>query len=83
MDDLKSYVGLFVQIPIVFIFVWYSNNLVKTFMDSLEKRDAQWQQFLDQQRKQYIDAISHMVGRFADEVKVLGKEIAELKGKLE
>ena len=52
-------------------------------MAYLEKLDTKWQTFLEEQRKASQDAIAHMAGRFADEIKGLSKEVAELRGKIE
>jgi len=89
METLQPYISLFVQIPIVFIFVWFSINMLDKFLRALEKRDEQlakrdeqFQVFLEQQRKSSFDAMGHMTGRFADEIKALGKDIAELRGKI-
>jgi len=77
-----SYISLLIQIPLVGIFVWFSLRLISIFMASLEKRDEQWRVFLEEQRQSSQDAIAHMAGRFADEIKALGKEVAEIKGKI-
>ena len=81
--SVEAYIGLLVQIPLVGIFVWFSLTLIKIFLTSLEKRDAQWQSFLDEQRRSYHDAIANMAGRFGDEIRILGKEMSELKGKMD
>ncbi len=78
-----SYISLLIQIPLVGIFVWFSLRLISIFMASLEKRDEQWRVFLEEQRQSSQDAIAYMAGRFADEIKVLGKEVAEIRGKLD
>ena len=79
---MENYIGLLAQIPLVGIFVWFSLTLIKIFQESLEKRDASWQIFLADQRKQANDAIQAMAERFADEIRALGKEVSEVKGKI-
>ncbi len=81
MDN--TYISLLIQIPLVGIFVWFSLKLISVFMAYLEKLDTKWQTFLEEQRKASQDAIAHMAGRFADEIKGLSKEVAELRGKIE
>ncbi len=78
----ENYISLLAQIPLVGIFVWFSLRLITVFMASLEKRDEQWRVFLEQQRLTSQDAMAHMAGRFADEIKAIGKEVAEIRGKL-
>jgi hypothetical protein len=80
---MDNYIGLLIQIPLVGIFVLFSLRLIAIFMESLDKRDASWQVFLEQQRKQSNEAIQFMAARFADEIRVLGKEVSEMKGKIE
>ena len=80
--SINEYIGLFLQIPLVGIFVWFSLRLIKIFLDTLEQRDLQWQAYLAAQREIDRSAIGHMAGRFADEIKNLGKEISELKGSM-
>lgn len=86
----ENYISLLIQIPLVGIFVWFSLRLISMFMvaierflKSLEDRDVQWREFLEEQRISSQEAIAHMAGRFADEIKVLAKEVAELKGKVD
>jgi hypothetical protein len=81
MENLSSYLGLLVQVPLVGIFVWFSLKLVGLFLAALDKRDEQWQQFIAQQQAMAQEATRNMAVRFADEIRVLGKEISELKGK--
>ncbi len=81
MDN--TYISLFIQIPLVGIFVWFSLRLISIFLESLDKRDAQWKAFLEEQRKASHEAIAHMAGRFADEIKALAKEVAEIRGKID
>ena len=78
--NAEAYIGLLIQVPLVGIFVWFALTVIRIFQNSLEKRDQQWQSFFDEQRKSYHDAISQMAGRFGDEIRTLGKEIAELRG---
>lgn len=78
----NNYISLLIQIPLVGIFVWFSLTLIKIFMQYLERLEAKWETFLDQQAQQNHEAIAHMAGRFADEIKALSKEIAEMRGKI-
>ncbi len=80
MQNMEPYIGLLIQVPLVGVFIWFALRLVSIFMESLDKRDAAWQVFLEQQRKQNNDAIANMAARFADEIRTMGKEISEIKG---
>lgn len=81
MDN--TYISLLVQIPLVGIFVWFSLRLISVFLESIDKRDVQWQKFLEEQRKASHEAIAHMAERFATEIKALAKEVAEIRGKID
>ena len=81
MTNIDNYLGLLIQVPLVGIFVWFSLKIVSIFQNSLEKRDIQWREWLEQQRQTDRDAIAHMAERFADEIRVLGKEVSELRGR--
>lgn len=70
------------QIPLVGIFVWFSLVLIRTFLGNLERRDEQWQKFFEEQRVSYHEAIASMASRFGDEIRSVGKEVAELRGKM-
>lgn len=52
----------------------------KTFVESADKRDAAWRDFFNQQREANANAIQNMAVRFSDEIRNIGKEVAELKG---
>ena len=80
MQNFESYFSLLVQVPLVGIFVWFALKLINSFQTSLEKRDTQWQAFLEEQRTTFHDALTTMGGRFGDEIRNLAKEVAELKG---
>lgn len=82
-SNVEAYIGLLIQVPLVGIFVWFSLTVIKIFLTSLDKRDEQWQSFLEEQRKSYHDAIQGMASRFGDEIRVLGKEVSELRGKMQ
>lgn len=54
--------------------------ITKTYTDSDDRRDGAWREFMNQQREANAAAISNMAQRFSDEIRALGKEIAELRG---
>jgi len=81
--NAEAWLGLAIQIPLVVIFVWFSLQLISVFLKSIDSRDAQWREFFNQQRIANNEAIANMAQRFADEIRILGKEIAELRGKIE
>ena len=77
---LEAWVGLAVQIPVVALFVWFSLQIISYFLKSIDARDEQWRIFFNQQREANNQSIQSMAARFADEIRVMGKEIAELRG---
>jgi hypothetical protein len=90
-SNIEAYIGLLIQIPLVGIFVWFSLQLISIFLKSMEAlrnsfiqsidaRDKEWRLFIEQERKANHDAIAHMAQRFADEIRILSKEVAELRG---
>jgi hypothetical protein len=80
MQNVDAYIGLLIQIPLVGIFVWFSLRLIDLFLKSLDLRDAQWKEFIKQEREASNIAITHMAQRFADEIRSLSKEISILNG---
>jgi hypothetical protein len=80
MTNIEPYVGLLIQIPLVGIFVWFSLQLITIFLSSLDARDQQWRLFMEQERRANHEAIANMAQRFSDEIRVLGKEVSELRG---
>ena len=80
MSNIESYIGLLIQIPLVGIFVWFSLQLISIFLKSLDARDQQWRLFIEQERRANHEAIANMAARFSDEIRVLGKEVSELRG---
>jgi hypothetical protein len=81
--EMEAYVGLLIQIPLVGIFVWFSLQLIATFLKAIEQRDQAWREFLAQQRTFDREAIAHMAQRFSDEIKTLAGEVAEFRGRNE
>ncbi len=86
-----DYIAMLVQVPIVGIFVWFSLQMLSKFLDALEQRDLAWREFIKQQAESNQDflkqqsevstaAIQAMTTRFADEIRNLGKEVAEFRG---
>jgi len=82
VQNVESYIGLLIQVPLVGIFVWFALQVIKTFTESIERRDKAWQDFLEQQRKSNAESVAHMAQRFADEIRNVGKEVSELRGAL-
>lgn len=62
------------------IFAETVTSITKTYTDSDDKRDTSWREFMNQQREANAVATSNMAIRFSDEIRALGKEIAELRG---
>lgn len=81
-NAMEQYIGLLVQVPLVGIFIWFTLRIVDRFMASLDKRDTQWQAFLEEQRKLSSESIASMAARFGDEIKEVSREVASLRGVL-
>lgn len=79
--EMEAYVGLLIQIPLVGIFVWFSLQLISTFLKAIEQRDQAWRDFLAQQRQFDREAIAHMAQRFSDEIRTMANEISEFRGR--
>jgi hypothetical protein len=41
--NINAWIGLFVQVPLVGIFIWYSIKMQERFQQSLDKRDDQYE----------------------------------------
>ena len=83
MTNLEPYIGLLIQIPLVGIFVWFSLQLISIFLKSLDARDIQWRQFMESERKANHESIAYMAERFSNEIRTLGKEVGELRGRID
>lgn len=81
--SIEGWIGLLIQVPIVGIFVWFSLQIVSNFLKSIDARDEAWRQFINQQREANNQNIAGMAGRFSDEIRTLGKEIAALRGQMD
>jgi hypothetical protein len=46
---MPEYINLLIQIPLVGIFVWFSLRLSADHRADAERRDSQWQMFIEQQ----------------------------------
>lgn len=77
-----DYLGLLIQVPLVGVFIWFALRLVSMFLDSLEKRDLQWQNFLKEQREATNTSMSNLAARLGDEMKEISKEVSELRGRI-
>ena len=81
-SSTEAWVSLAIQIPIVGIFVWLSLQLIASFLKALDQRDKSWQEFLAAQREADRGSIGGMAQRFSDEIRALGKDIAEMRGEI-
>lgn len=84
MDKLEPYIGLFIQIPLVVLFVWFALRQNKDFLDAMAKhdeqiakRDEQWRIFL----KEHTESTNAAISRIAEEVKSIAREVSELRGR--
>jgi hypothetical protein len=79
---LEPYLGLLVQIPVVFIFVWFALSIIKIFIDFTVKRDESWQAFIASERTNTNESIKNMAERFAGRIGAMEAQVSELKGKI-
>jgi hypothetical protein len=56
------------------------DSITKSFVESTDSRDQAWRDFFNSQREQNNAAIAHMAERFSTEIRVIGKEVAEIRG---
>jgi len=87
--NIEQYIGLFIQIPLVFIFIWFTLKIVDRFMVSLDKRDTaiemrddKWQKFLTEQRREFGEAIALLAARLGEEIKIVSSEVSRMNGVL-
>lgn len=71
-----TYISLLIQVPLVGMFIWFTLRQNKDFLDAMEKRDAQWRDFLNK----HTESNNQAIGRIAEEVKTLARELSELRG---
>lgn len=74
-----NYIGLLIQIPLVGIFVWFSLNLINTFLKSIDERDKQWRVWMEQERRANNEAIAHMGASLTAEVRNLAQRIDNIR----
>lgn len=81
--------SLFIQLPLIGIFIWYNERRDQrqaerdlkrdeALLQERTARDDEWRQYLKEQREQNNAALS----RLADEIKVIAEKVAQLHGVL-
>lgn len=78
MENAETYIGLLIQVPLVGMFIWFTLRQNKDFLAAMEKRDEQWREFL----KDHTNTTNAAISRIAEEVKCIGREVSELRGKI-
>lgn len=73
----STYISLLIQVPLVGMFIWFTLRQNKDFLDAMEKRDEQWREFLSN----HTESTNQAIGRIAEEVKTLARELSELRGR--
>jgi hypothetical protein len=56
---------MLVQVPLVGVFIWFSLKMNEHNLAAMSKRDAEWREFLREQR----EANNQALGRLAEELK--------------
>ncbi len=72
---LDPVISLLIQVPLVGVFIWFALQLTKNAQTSQDKRDAEWRQFLIEERK----ARSDSTGRLAEEIKEATKLLGQMQ----
>lgn len=75
--NIETYLGLLIQVPLVGMFIWFTLRQNKDFLTAMEKRDEQWREFL----RDHTDSTNAAIGRIAEEVKLLSREVSEMRGR--
>lgn len=73
-----NYLNLLIQIPLVGAFIWFSLKQQTLFQQSAEKRDAEWRNFLLEQRMGNNEALA----RLAEEIKQMARLQVEANANL-
>ncbi len=87
LDNVDAIVSLFIQLPIIGIFIWYNErrDARQTMREDKrdeatakerDKRDSEWRDYLREQREMNNAAL----GRLADEIKIIAEKVAQLHG---
>ncbi len=71
--DLDSILSLFIQIPLVGIFVWFVLERDKRLEAGFTRRDKEWRDCLGEQRLQGNEAIT----RLTEEIKVIAAAVVQ------
>jgi Na+/phosphate symporter len=74
---INSYIGLLIQVPLVGMFIWFTLRQNKDFLTAMERRDEQWREFLSN----HTESTNQAIGRIAEEVKTLAREVSQLRGR--
>ena len=74
----SEYINLLIQIPLVGIFVWFALRLSADYRADAEKRDKQWQTFIDQQNELWRSFIKDLVERSSSADDIVSQRLAEL-----
>lgn len=77
VTNIETYLGLLIQVPLVGMFIWFTLRQNKDFLTAMEKRDEQWREFL----REHTDSTNAAIGRIAEEVKLLSREVSEMRGR--
>ena len=82
---MPEYINLLIQIPLVGIFVWFSLRLSSDHRADAERRDVQWQMFIEQQNQIWLSFIKDLneQGRTSSDLNSQRlSELAQLIGSL-
>jgi len=71
-------ISLLVQIPLVGIFVWFTLRMSADYRADTNRRDDQWQKFIEQQNELWRNFIRELVERSSEAEDMTSQRLAEL-----
>lgn len=73
-----EYINLLVQVPLIGIFVWFSLRLSADYRADSERRDKQWQSFIEQQNQLWRSFIKDLTDQSCTANDMTSQRLAEL-----
>lgn len=74
----SNLISLLVQIPLVGIFVWFTLRMSSDYRADTNRRDDQWQKFIEQQNEVWRNFIRELVERSSEAEDMTSQRLAEL-----
>lgn len=71
-------ISLLIQIPLVGAFMWFALRLSADYRADTDKRDKQWQAFIEQQNELWRNFIRELVERSSNADDMVSQRLSEL-----